>query len=130
MSLGDRLTLTTRLSMFFLGMLALVLVGFSTALFAVAKVYLHRQSEERLESALNTLVAAVEVTPDGVEWEPAERHLSFTSFFGNQLEWLISDDEGRVVDRSGGPAFADLLQETSNSLRSRRPTRPGRKPRR
>ena len=120
-SQGDRLTLTTRLSVFFLGTLALVLFGFSATLYAFAKVYLHQQSEERLEAALNTLVAAVEVMPDAVEWEPAERHLSFASSLGNQLEWMISDDEGQVVDRSKGPTVGDLLEEASNSLR----TRPG-----
>lgn len=116
---GDRLTLTTRLSLFFLGTLAVVLIGFSVTLFVFAKVYLHRQSEERLEAALNTLVAAVEVTPDGVEWEPAERHLSFASSLGAQLEWMISDDQGRIVDRSTGPTSGDLLEEASNSLRAR-----------
>ena len=85
MNQGDCLTLTTRLSLFFLGTLALVLVGFSATLYLFAKVYLHQQSEDRLDAALNTLVAAVEVKVDGVEWEPAERHLSFASSLGNQL---------------------------------------------
>ena len=61
------MTLTTRLSLFFLTTLALILVGFSITLYLLARTYLHQQSEERLEAALNTLVAAIEVTPDGLE---------------------------------------------------------------
>ena len=66
--------LSTRLSVFFLTALALVLLGFSTALFAMASRYLHRQVDERLDAALNTLAAAAEVTPAGVEWEPQRAH--------------------------------------------------------
>ena len=69
------MTLTARLSLFFLTTLALALAGFSAALFLLAWMYLHRQAEERLDGAVNTLAAAAEVGPDGVEWEPAERHL-------------------------------------------------------
>ena len=57
--------------------LAVVLVGFSVALYALAAKHLHRQADERLEAALNTLAAAAEIEPDGVEWEPEERSLSF-----------------------------------------------------
>ena len=35
------MTLTTRLSLFFLGVLALVLVGFSVTLYLAARTYLH-----------------------------------------------------------------------------------------
>ena len=66
--------LSTRLSLFFLGSLALVLLGFSAALYLMASGYLHRQVDERLDAILNTLAAAAEVGPRGVEWEPQERH--------------------------------------------------------
>ncbi len=46
------MTLTTRLSVFFLGTLAAVLLGFSTTLYLLAHTYLHRQIEDRLEAAL------------------------------------------------------------------------------
>ena len=59
--------LTTRLSAFFLASLAIVLVGFSVALFVSARIYLHRQVDDRLASALAVLSAAAEVHPDGVE---------------------------------------------------------------
>src|ERR1700694_2840816 len=69
------MTLTNRLSMFFLGALAVVLVGFATALYLLARTYLYRQADERLEAALNTLTAAVEIGPDAVEWEPNAHRL-------------------------------------------------------
>ena len=71
------MTLTTRLLLFFLGTLAVVLAGFSTALYFLASAHLHRQVEERLDASLNVLVAAVEIQPNGVEWEPNVRQLPF-----------------------------------------------------
>ncbi len=114
------MTLTTRLSVFFLAMLALVLAGFSVTLFLLARAYLEKQSEERLDAALNTLVAAVEVGPDAVEWEPDQRHKSFgPSMLGNQVLWLISEAEGRIVERSGSTEVDDSLTEAASLLRSR-----------
>ena len=52
------MTLTARLSAFFLGALAVVLVGFSASLYLLARAYLHREVADRLEAALDTLTAA------------------------------------------------------------------------
>jgi heavy metal sensor kinase len=112
------LTLTTRLLLFFLATLALVLAGFSTALYFLASVHLHRQAEDRLDAALNTLVAAVEIKSDGVEWEPDQRHLAFdTRTFGARIVWSM-DDAGRVVDGSGQPNARDDLAEAARVLRA------------
>jgi heavy metal sensor kinase len=116
---SDGLTLTTRLSMFFLATLALVLLGFSTAVYLLAGVYLHRQSEERLGAALNTLVASVEIRSHSVEWEPAQRHLTIGSgAFGDPIIWLVSDDQGRTVDQSKLPGTEDLLAHAFHTLRA------------
>ena len=48
------MTLTTRLLLYFLGTLALVLVGFSTALYILATFHLNRQTEDRIEAMLRT----------------------------------------------------------------------------
>jgi heavy metal sensor kinase len=94
-------TLTNRLSLFFVGTLALVLILFSTALYVLARIHLHRQTEERLEAALNTLVAAAEVGPGGVDWEPHERQLALgPAALGAQVVWQVCDDQGRVVDQA------------------------------
>jgi len=105
------LTLSTRLSVFFLTMLGLVLIGFSTVFFLLARTYVHRQTEAQLESAINTLVAAVELAPDGVEWEPTQRSLVFgPRAFGGQVVWLLADDRGEIVDRSTQPAVDNLME--------------------
>jgi heavy metal sensor kinase len=113
-------TLTTRLSLFFLGTLALVLAGFSTALYFLARVHLHQQVEERLEASLNTLMAAVDVGPDGLEWEPAQRHLNLgRAAIGDPVVWLVSDDQGRIVDGSNQAGAEGFLVEAAETLQSR-----------
>jgi heavy metal sensor kinase len=118
-------TLTTRLSLFFLATLGLVLAGFSAALYVLARNHLHRQAEERLDAALNTLVAAVEVGPDYVEWEPAERSLKIgPRAVGDQLVWVVRDERGREIDRSATPAAADFLTEVAEHVQEiRKPTK-------
>jgi heavy metal sensor kinase len=106
--------LATRLSLFFQVLLAVVLVGFSATLYLLARTYLHGQAEERLQAAVNTLIAAVEIRQDGVEWEPAERTLTFQTGAGvDPILWLISDNQGRVVDRVGAAATEQLLAEVT-----------------
>jgi heavy metal sensor kinase len=106
------MSLTTRLSAFFLAALALVLVGFSLTLYGLARVYLYRQTDERLASALDTLAAAAEVERDGVEWEPREHHLTLgQDVNAGQARWTVHDPDGNLVDRSANlgaePALAD-----------------------
>jgi heavy metal sensor kinase len=111
--------LATRLSLFFQVLLAVVLVGFSATLYLLARTYLHRQAEERLEAAVNTLIAAAEIREDGVEWEPSERTLTFrTGAADNPVVWLISDHQGHVVDRSLPAATEQLLAEVTKRIES------------
>src|SRR6516165_8866505 len=95
------MSLTTRLSAFFLAALALVLVGFSLTLYGLARVYLYRQVDERLAAALDTLSAAAEVERDGVEWEPGEHHLTLGQDADEgQPRWTVCDPDGKLVDHS------------------------------
>ena len=112
------MTLTTRLLLFYLGSLTVLLGGFSTTLYLLAKDYLQRQSDERLESALNTLGAAIEITPEGVEWEPHEHQLRITPGAADRPAWLVTDGEGKVVARSELPESDDLLAEASGRFRT------------
>ena len=64
------MSLTNRLSLFFLAALAAVLAGFSLTLYSLARAHLRAQLDERLDTAMKTLVAAVEVHPGDVQWEP------------------------------------------------------------
>jgi two-component system, OmpR family, sensor kinase len=95
------MSLASRLSAFFLAALAVVLVGFSTALYALASDHLQRLLDERLDAALTTLAAAAEIGPGSVEWEPHERELGLGRDPGaDQVRWVVLDDRGRPVDRS------------------------------
>jgi signal transduction histidine kinase len=112
------MTLTTRLLFFYLGSLIVLLGGFSTTLYFLAKDYLQQQSDERLEAALNTLSAAIEITPEGVEWEPHEHQLRINPGTVDRLAWLVTDGEGKVVARSEQPESDDLLTEASGRFRT------------
>jgi signal transduction histidine kinase len=118
------MTLTTRLSLFTLAALALVLAGFSATVYFLAQSYLYQQVEDRLESTLNMLVAVAELKPDGVEWEPHERHLSLDPQQGSTpVFWLVSDDQGRVVDGSPDVASREFLTGATKDLVPDRPAR-------
>lgn len=113
------MTLTTRLSLFFLAALACVLVTFSAALYLLAHRHLHRQLDDRLLAAARTLASAAEVEPDGVEWEPHNRPLTLApGALGDQLHWVVTDDAGRVIDGSTQPDATELLAEADRELRS------------
>jgi heavy metal sensor kinase len=94
-------SLTTRLSAFFLAALAVVLVGFSATLYLLARNHLYRQLDLRLDSALDTLVTAVESEPDGLDWEPGEHHLTLGQDAGeDQVRWIVRDGKGDLVGAS------------------------------
>jgi two-component system, OmpR family, sensor kinase len=102
--------LGTRLNCYFLAAMAVVLLGFSVALYAIAAKHLHRQADERLESSLNTLAAAAEIGPEGIEWEPQERSLSFgRRTFEGQFCWRVGDDRGARLDGSATGAIERTL---------------------
>jgi hypothetical protein len=104
------MTLTTRVSLFFLGALALVLAGFSTTLYLLAQAFLDRQMDERLEGALATLVAAVEFEADGLEWKTTERQLTLgQDDRAEAVRWRVQDEHGDKVDESRNLGSADLL---------------------
>ena len=95
------MSLTTRLSLFFLAALALVLTGFSGTLYLLAWTYLDRQLDERLQRALDTLVAAVDIETGGLEWEPSDRKLLLGVGHGpEEVRWVVRDGTGGLVDRS------------------------------
>lgn len=103
------MSLTGRFSALVLSLLALVLVGFSTAMYVSARVYLHRQLRDRIDAALAVLAAAVEVHPGGVEWEPQERILPLgVGSGGERLRWLVTDGRGGRLDHSRNLDDADL----------------------
>ncbi len=98
-------------------MLAVVLLGFSTVLYWLADQYLHRQSQERLDSVLRTLSAAFDIGTEGVEWEPAARHINLeTPAYTDPVVWIIGDHRGDVVDQSKAAGTDQFLDQVSPSL--------------
>lgn len=117
------MTLTTRITGFFLGVLACVLVGFAVGLYLLADCYLHNGLAERLESALGTLAAAADVGSDGVEWEPASRSLTLGQDSSpDQVRWLVCDERGRPIDRSRNLMHDEELTLGKASADADRPT--------
>jgi two-component system, OmpR family, sensor kinase len=94
------MTLVTRLSLFFLFTLAVVLAGFSAALYSLAYSYLHRQMDDRLEATLNLLASDAEEDQDGLEWEPHERLIAVGAERDDKIQWVVTDGEGSRVDAS------------------------------
>ncbi len=95
------MSLTNRVSLFFLTALGLVLAGFSAALYFLAGHHLHAQADHRLDTAMQTLAASIEVHPGDVEWEPLERHISMGDDPGpEQLRWSVHDLNGKLLDCS------------------------------
>ena len=99
------MSLATRVSAFFLVALAITLAGFSASLFALARGYLYRELDGRLDAALATLEAAVDIETEGLEWEPTERRLVLGVEPGPEgVRWAIRDPAGLVIDRSANSA--------------------------
>jgi hypothetical protein len=96
------MTLTNRISTFFLVVLAFVLAGFTGSLYLLARSYLHGEVDDRLNAALDTLTASVEIkTPQLLEWEPQKHQL--TIGIESDLEearWIVRDRSNQIVDRS------------------------------
>jgi two-component system OmpR family sensor kinase len=100
-------TLTSRLSAFFLLGLAAVLAGFCITLYLIADDYLEGRERERARAALNALRAMAEADPDGVEWEGGERGAYELS---GDVVWTVHDETGTLLDRSTNLPADDPLR--------------------
>ncbi|MBI1904296.1 MAG: HAMP domain-containing protein [Planctomycetia bacterium] len=93
------MTLTTRLTAFFLIALAVVLALFSVTTWCLARSYLYRAADERLDLALAALGSAAEQEVRGIEWEPREHRFdSDRGLSGGGVSWAVYDRRGRVID--------------------------------
>jgi len=111
------MSLATRLSLFFLAALAVVLLGFSSTLYYLGRSHLNAQLDERLERGLDTLTAAVEIDDDELGWKPADRHITLGVDAGvEQIRWFVQDDRGRIIDRSANSLDDDAPIRVDPSL--------------
>lgn len=91
------MTLTTRLTTFFLAALGLTLLVFSLSVYVLVRADLYAQVDARLHSALDIISAVVEVHADDVEWEVTDRRLVIG---GGAVAWSVNSPDGTRVDGS------------------------------
>lgn len=95
------MTLVSRVSLFFLIALAVILIAFSIILYVLSRYTLYHHFDDRLESSLNTLVAAIEVEDDDVKWEPTDHTVTLGTETGvEDVRWIVSNQQGLIVGQS------------------------------
>lgn len=97
------MTLTNRLTLFSLVALGLVLAAFSGTTYVLARTQLYGQLNAHVTATMDTLVAAAEVEPDGLDWEPELRRLP-SQWEGDPPVWAVYDETGTRLDGSHDPA--------------------------
>jgi HAMP domain-containing protein len=114
------MTLSNRLTVYFLAALAVVLAAFSVALYMLAHAHLSKQLDERVATTMDTLIALAEIEPDGLDWEPELRRLP-AHWEGDPPAWAIYDENGARVDGSHDPhqRLSDFAAHGSDSTRER-----------
>ena len=107
------MSLVNRVSAYFLAALAVCLIGYSAAMYGLIREHLFHTFDGELNAALNVLVAALEVEPDGVKWQPSDHTITLGDETGEQeVRWIITDEHGRVIDASSNLAAAGQAEET------------------
>ena len=95
------MSISNRLSLFFLSTLGFVLIAFSVTLYGLASWHLHSQLDPHLDSAMYVLIAAIEVHPEDVQWEPLERRITIgVDPDLTQVRWTLHDEQGHLIDCS------------------------------
>jgi two-component system OmpR family sensor kinase len=111
------MSITNRLSWYFLAALGVVLVIFSLSLYFIARWHLGVQADRHLDTAMHVLVAACEVHPDDVQWEPLERKVPLEGGpDADQIRWTIRDEAGHLIDRSANLALDPLVADDGQWL--------------
>jgi len=96
------MTLVNRVSAFFLIALASALAGFSLLLYGLVERNLTQQFHQRMHSAINTLIAAIEDEPDDVKWERSDHTVAIGAEDGlEEIRWAVFSESGGTVDHSG-----------------------------
>ncbi len=106
------MSLTNRLLVYLLSLLAAALIGFSFGVYLLVNHYLQVEANERLASAMNTLVGSLDIEPDTVEWEPTDRTISLPHGpLGEEICWFITDIDGHTIDASHTPHTEGFRQQ-------------------
>jgi two-component system, OmpR family, sensor kinase len=105
------MSLANRLLSFFLGLLALVLTGFSVGLYLLVQSHLDQQANRNATGMLDALQASVEINDKGLEWEGAERQIEF-GLPEHQIAWVVLGANQKPID--GKPDQVSLLMQAWN----------------
>ena len=97
------MSLTSRVSVYFLAALAIVLLAYSLMFYLVASAHIEADFSSELRGVLNALVAAVEVEETEVKWQPLEHLINLNTNtrdeFGD-VYWFVLGDDDLIVERS------------------------------
>ena len=91
------MTLTNRLTLFYLLTLGVVLAAFAGSAYGLMRTILFRQLSERSTGTLDTLVAAAEIESGGLDWEPESRKPLLKGELQEPI-WAVFDGAGRRID--------------------------------
>lgn len=95
------MSITNRLSLYFLAAIGVVLVGFSLVTFLIVRGHLSAQLDHRLDAMMHALGAATEIHPGDVEWEPLERKIKIGEDPSlEQPRWAVRNLAGTLIDCS------------------------------
>ena len=110
------MTLVTRTSLFFLAALAVVLVGLSAAIYGLMRYQLLGQLTAGATNVAENLVAAVEIAPDGLEWEPGSRQFALQKLTGEApVLWGVLDEDGKLLEGSITPELLSAALTASGA---------------
>jgi heavy metal sensor kinase len=123
--------LSTRLCLFFLAALAVVLLGFSATLYYLAATHLQRQFDDGLEAMMKVLQAAAEIESEGIEWKVTGTVPQMVAG-GAPICWAVLDGDGVRIDgveealtastsNGFGVRQRHLVEDASRHTKNRRP---------
>lgn len=101
------MTLTSRLMTFLVATVALVLIGFSVALYMLTYTQLHRELDDHAEAYRGMLFASVEFESNGLEWDPNAEFLKHIP--GDELQWAAQDEKGLLGGSDLAKALSSLI---------------------
>ena len=110
--------LVNRVSVFFLAALAVVLIVYSGGFYWFVRARLVHQFEQELRITLNSLVAAAEIEPEEVKWQPLEHTIALGAANGpDEIRWIVVGDGSQVVEKSRNaiPEFVARAQSIASS---------------
>jgi signal transduction histidine kinase len=90
------MSLASRLTTFFLTAVALLLVGFSAALYQLARTYMHHDLDERLANSLDVLAMAATDRPGTIVWKTGMMRwpVGVCRRGDHPVRWIVFDGRG------------------------------------